>query len=207
MRQLIYLDIVVEDYLTKAIILKIIDSFHDKFCAGTPIMQNGSGYIKKKIISFNKAANYKPYLIITDLDQYECPPLLIKEWLPYPKNPNLIFRIAVKEIETWLLADRSNLARYLKISIDKIPIEVESIIDPKNFLINLARKSPERNIREAIVPRYKGTAKIGPEYNDCLAEFVQNKWMVVESAKNSISLKKTLEALEKFKPSVQKKNV
>ena len=76
-----------------------------------------------------------------------------KKWLPYPKHPNLLFRVAVKEVEAWLLAHRAAFATFLGISDKFIPQEqVDTIPDPKQFLINLAAKSKKRKVRDAIVP-------------------------------------------------------
>ncbi|MDF2210039.1 hypothetical protein L1F28_15070 [Arthrospira platensis NCB002] len=42
------------------------------------------------------------YLVLTDLDKSECPLAIINEWLKsQPKHPNLLFRVAVKEVESW----------------------------------------------------------------------------------------------------------
>jgi len=46
-----------------------------------------------------------------------------KKWLPYPKHPNLLFRVAVKEVEAWLLAHRAAFATFLGISDKLIPQE------------------------------------------------------------------------------------
>jgi hypothetical protein len=204
MRLPITLNIVVEDYLTESIIKKILRNYENKFFISAILGKCGFGYIKNRIDDFNKTTKSLAFLIIADLDQYECPPQIIKEWLHHPKNPNLLFRIAVKEIESWLLADRINFAKYFAISHNLIPKDVELIDDPKNFLINLARKSPKRDIRESIAPKFHSTAKIGPNYNDCLSIFVQKKWQFYEAAKNSVSLMKTLNSLDNFKPSTER---
>jgi hypothetical protein len=198
MNQPQFINIVVEDLLTELTIKKILNNYKDKFQLHNIFGKRGFGYIKSRITNFNAAAKNIPYLIITDLDQYDCPPSLCKEWFTFTKNPNLIFRIAVKEIETWLIADRKNFSGFLKIPENRISKEVESISDPKEFIIKLATRSPNREMRSSIVPKLKSTAKIGPNYNDCLARFIINYWDIDLASMNSISLHKTLESLNNF---------
>jgi hypothetical protein len=106
----------------------------------------------------------------------------------------------VREVEAWLLADRENLSAFLAVSPSLIEIPVEEMTDPKNFLINLSRKSKKRYIREAIVPENKSTASIGKNYNDCLSVFVNQYWNLAEARLHSQSLNKALIALENFEP-------
>jgi hypothetical protein len=153
------------------------------------------------IKSFNNAAQETPFLVLTDLDNAQCPPSLINAWLPHGnQHPNLIFRVAVREVEAWLLADRNNFADYLGILKEKIPPVVESIKDPKRLLMELARKSRKRALREAIVPSSKSGAKQGPDYNGALIPFVNKFWDIEAAKENSMSLKKTVKAVRNFKP-------
>jgi len=55
------------------------DVSKNKFIINNIYGNSGFGYIKSKISGFNNAAKNFPFLIITDLDEYECPPVLIKE--------------------------------------------------------------------------------------------------------------------------------
>lgn len=141
-----------------------------------------------------------PYLILTDLDNKECAPTMIQEWLPETKNPNLIFRIAVREVESWVLADRPGFAKFLGISPKKVAAKPDDLPDPKAYLINLARKSRKRAIREDIVPRQGSTAKQGPAYNECLVSFVQEAWNPSNASLSSPSLERTIKAIEVFMP-------
>jgi len=130
---------------------------------------------KKNISGFNVAARGIPYLVLTDLDRSECAPAKIREWLSAPVHPNLLFRIAVREIEAWLLADRSGLARLFGIAQGRILTNPDDIPDPKGALIDLARSSRWKSLREDIVPRMGSTARQGPAYNDRLGDFVRNR--------------------------------
>jgi hypothetical protein len=151
--------------------------------------ERGSGYIKKKIQAFNNAATYSNFLIITDLDQNECAPVFIDELLGNNKNKGLFLRIAVREIESWIIADRKNFSSYFSISVDKVSKNPESIIDPKKYIFQLAKKSRSRIIRTGIPPS-DATARLGPEYNEILVRFVNERWDFLEALQNSDSLRR-----------------
>jgi chorismate mutase len=125
---------------------------------------------------------------------------MIRDWLPVARNHNLIFRIAVREVESWLLADRIGFAKFLGIARDKLPKNPDDLIDPKAHLINLTRISRKRDLREDILPRIRSTAKQGPAYNERLVSFVRDAWNPSKASEYSPSLGRTLKALEVFAP-------
>lgn len=196
---MIYLNIAVEDELSALAINKIIKCFDKKFSIQNVYSNNGFGYLKSNIRGFNEAAKYLPFFILTDLDRYECPPALIDDWVNFELNRKLIFRIAVREVEAWLLADSKELSKFLRVSETNFPFDPESVSDPKNTIIQLAGKSKIRRIREEIVPIGPG-ASIGPNYNGCLGEFIMQNWSVENAVKKSRSLEKAYKKLENFQP-------
>ena len=112
------INIAVEDSLSEAVIRKIIQHSHRQFTIGYCYCKGGYGYLKRTIRGFNNAAKGTPFLVLTDLEA-ECPPIQIREWLPEPAHQNLLFRIAVKEVESWLLSDRMGSRKtilYLSVS-------------------------------------------------------------------------------------------
>jgi len=194
------INIAFEDDLSGEVISKLILTSERPYQIGHYFSGRGFGYLKRNICGFNKAARGMPYLILTDLDNENCAPEKMRKWLPHPRHPNLLFRIAVKEIEAWLLADRAGVAKFLGISPSLVPFVVDDIEDPKRFLIDLAKRSKKRAIREDLVPRQGSTAKQGPAYNDRLISFVRDNWDQFAAKKNSPSLERTMRALENFSP-------
>jgi hypothetical protein len=156
--------------------------------------------LKKKIGGFNNAARGSAFLVLTDLDADECPPTKIGVWLEAPKHTNLIFRIAVREVEAWLLGDRVGLARFLGVSLTNVPREVESLTNPKETLVDLARRSRRRDIRTDIAPANGSTAKVGPNYNGRLVSFVRTQWDIANAQLASNSLDRAVRALNTFEP-------
>lgn len=175
------------------------------FAVGNCLGHEGSGYLKKNMRKFNKAARGIPFFVLTDLDQTDCPPKLINRWLTVPKHDNLIFRIAVREIESWLLAHREAFASFLGIQKSQIPLSPDDLEDPKSFLLKLTKKSKKQSLKKAIVPAIGSTAKIGPDYNGVLISFVHNFWQVKEASKNSSSLNRAFSAIKAFRPVWTKK--
>jgi hypothetical protein len=203
MTDIIPINLAVEDVLSEEVITCIIEQSGRSFAIGTCYRRSGSGYLRKTIGGFNNAAKGTPFLVLTDLDNHECPPDLIRDWLPIPKHDNLIFRVAVREVEAWLLAHRGAFSEFLGISNDLVPISPDEEPDPKQCLINLARRSRKTALRRAIVPKDGSTAKIGPDYNGKLIGFLNNHWNVQEAAQNSPSLERALQSICNFAPVYQ----
>jgi hypothetical protein len=197
----ITINLVVEDALSEAVAREILRQSGRSFVIGRPLNRRGSGNIKNIISGLNNAAKGTPYFVLTDLDNIECPLALISNWLPQQsRHPNLIFRVAVREVEAWVLAHRQAFSEFLGVPIHFIPNDVDSISDPKQFLVNLARKSKKRIIREAIVPATKSTAQIGKDYNGQLVGFVHQNWKIDEAKSCSESLTRAINKIANFEP-------
>lgn len=196
----ININLAVEDPPSEAILRKILNQSGCPYSVANCLCRGGFGYLKKKISHFNKAARSIPFLILTDLDNSPCPPQMIKSWLNIPEHPNLLFRIAVREVESWILADRAAIADFLGISEKKIPYDTDSLPDPKACLIQLARKSRSRSLREDLVPPSGATSRQEPNYNNRISDFIRNHWNADTASRHSRSLRRALERLRNFKP-------
>ena len=196
---MIPINIAVEDKLSEAVIRKILKTSKQSYIVGACFCRGGSGYLKKNIKGFNNASKATVFLLLTDLDTTECAPTLIRQWLNCPQNPNFLFRIAVKEIESWILADRINFADFLGVPVQRIPLITDEITDPKQFILNLAVKTKKPSLRSRMIFRQKETLRPGPDYNGCLKSFIDNDWKVSEAIHHSPSLKKTVDVIDKLK--------
>jgi hypothetical protein len=189
-----------EDELSEAILRRLLDNAGTGYAIGAAYGRRGFGYLRATIASWNRAARFVPFVILTDLDSRPCPSELIDAWLGEPRHPNLVLRVAVREVEAWLLADRSNLAQYLRVSEKWVPQDPDALLDAKTALVDAARRSRSMEVRERVVPRRGSTAKQGREYNSCLSEFVRVDWKIREAAAASGSLRRTVERLGSFTP-------
>lgn len=159
--------------------------------------ENGHGWgtLKKKARNYQKmAALGYPVLLIADLDRAECPERIRLEWLGVKPGDAFLFRVAVREIEAWLLADRDGIAGFLKIKVTHIPAHPEQLDDPKRVLLDLAGRAPRR-IRNSFLPEPHSKALIGPEYNGLLAEYVRTTWDLEAAANRAPSLSRAVSAI------------
>ena len=160
----------------------------------------GSGYLRSSVKKFNMLAQHLPVFLLTDLDDQACPPSLIQNWLPYKKHSNFVFRVAVREVEAWVMADRQAFSKFISVSSAKIPRNLDSVPDPKQLLLNLAHKSTLRRIRDDLVTIRREQILIGRNYNDRLSKFVENDWNPDRASSHSDSLQRAMESLAKFAP-------
>jgi hypothetical protein len=196
----IRISLAVEDALTESLTHKILGSVPVQYATQTIYNRGGNGYLRGIIDGLNNGAKGIPFLVGTDLDTYECPAALIDDWLRYPKHPNLLICVAVREAEAWVLADRSGFASFLGINMANIPIDIEALTNPKESLIQLARRARKRQIRDDICPRSSSTSKVGPNYNARLSGFVAESWSPTAARLNSRSLDRAMNRLASFRP-------
>ncbi|HDQ44858.1 MAG TPA: hypothetical protein ENN17_05060 [bacterium] len=171
------------------------------------IHQSGSRfYIGKKLFAFNRASLIKPHIVLADLDRIPCVRILKQKWITFEQSERLFFQVAVREGEAWLLADHKSMSTFLGISLNLLRKEVrqvENIYDPKLLLVNLARRSKRRQIRDGLVP--KGSAKIGDLHNTLLSEYIQKQWEIEQARIHSSSLNRFLDKLQVFFTSLERR--
>jgi len=157
--------------------------------------RNGKAHLRQRIRAYNQAANISPWVVLVDLNgDADCPPPLVTQWLPHP-SPQMCFRVAVRAVESWLLADRERISQFLGVRIERVPHAPELIEDPKVLMVQLASWSRRRDIREDMVPRPGSGRRTGPAYSSRLIEFAENHWRPRISARSSDSLRRCLRRL------------
>jgi len=157
--------------------------------------KNGKGTLRSRIAGYNNAARHALWLVIVDLDNdAPCAPEFRQTWLPSPAQ-HLCFRIAVHEIESWLLADKEQLARFLSVPVARVPNTPEDLADPKKEMVGVASSSRSRPIREDMVPRPGSGRSVGPAYTSRLIEFTQSRWRPMIARRYSESLRGAMDCL------------
>ena len=101
----------VEDKLSEAIATKILEGL------GIDISQRlglkGKGYLQSKAPNLNQTAKGFPVFMLTDQDvPSQCPPQLVQTWTKGERNIEFFLRVAVMEVESWVMADRKGFAGY-----------------------------------------------------------------------------------------------
>ena len=184
----------VEDALSESVLLCCFR--HSGIEAGKPMVRSGFGYLKKIAPALNKTASGIPYVMLTDLDNRDCAPGLIDSWLAHkPRHEDFLFRVAVREVEAWLLADTENFAEFLGVDEAVLPNEFEALVDPKLELLKTVRRSRHRRIREDVVFEAECGPVQGPDYNGALSRFVRGEWDLERAASRCPSLQRLLDSL------------
>lgn len=158
----------------------------------------GKSYILKNLNGYNHSAQFRHWVVLVDLDNDgPCVPEVLPRWLPAPSRL-MRLRVAVRELESWLLADSERIAKFLGVAVAEIPADPDSIADPKRLMVQLARSSRRRAIREDMVPNVGSGQQVGPAYTSRMIEFIQSVesgWRPDVAAGNSDSLRRCISAI------------
>ncbi|MGA2742965.1 MAG: hypothetical protein ABSG65_36700 [Bryobacteraceae bacterium] len=188
-----YFSAAVEGVLDEAVLRRILvdlDTGLDRVFG-----RKGKAFLRERIGGFNHDAKFRPWIVLVDLDRdAECPPALIVDCLPQPA-PLMCFRVAVRELESWLLADTQALAGFLGVRRILIPPAPDQLDDPKQVLVSLEAKARRAEIRRDLVPRPASGRPTGPGYTARMLEFVQDHWRPVVAESNSDSLRRCRKGL------------
>jgi hypothetical protein len=159
----------------------------------------GKGALDRSLAGFNRGARHSPWLVVRDLDHdAECAVTLAGQLVPAPERW-MCLRIAVRALEAWLLADREEMGRFLQVPLAKVPLRPESLDHPKLALVELAKHSKARAVRDDMVPVPGTRAQVGRGYTGRVIEFASRHWNPERAAHNSDSLHRCLRALRRWR--------
>lgn len=164
-------------------------------------VKHGKSRLDKKMHSFNQAARFRPWLVLRDADHDcgDCPVSVRRSLLPLEsQNLALCLRLPVRCLEAWLLADLDGFSTAFHVSKSIVPDNVEELFDPKQALINVCRKSRQRDIRRAMVPREGTVARVGPEYTTLIVDYCMSTWEPDAAAENAPSLARALADIDRL---------
>lgn len=189
-----------EDELSEAIGLRLIGE--SPFANESPLLlrRNGFGYLRSKMNSWRQMADRQAVLVLTDLDRISCPIVLLDNWSgsqgALPRN--LMLRIAVREVESWVLADHDGMRQLIGVR-GQLPQTPDLLPDPKQHLLGLARLAP-RAVRQDMIADRGAVASQGIGYNRRLVHWVSNVWSPDRAAQRSPSLQRARMALARLSP-------
>ncbi len=179
-----------EDALSEAIGFRLLSEINVDVNGIQCVRKDGAGYLHSKIDNWKALARLRPVLLITDLDRVTCAPHMRRRWLGNSPTPgNLLMRIAVREIESWILADHEAM-RMLVGARGKLPASPDELPDPKSHLLQIAKHAP-RDIRTDMIKAKGAVASQGIGYNARLRHLVMSSWSADRAALRSQSLART----------------
>ena len=193
---MMYWNVATEDELSESVAERLLRSLSPPVELVNRFRRRGFGYLRKNAGKWRSLARTQAVLLLTDLDRAACPPGLISEWFgEHTRMPDrLLVRVAVREAESWLLADHEAM-RSLLDSHSGLPDAPDTLPDPKQTLLTLARQAP-REVRLGLV-RQEGTRlRQALRYNSLLSEWVFTEWEPERAAKRSESLRRAIHRIK-----------
>ncbi len=185
-----------EDILSETVGQRLISEFFGDVSL-TTMRRGGNRYLQAKVDSFVQLAERSFVFVLTDLDLINCAPELRQKWFGrnFALPTKLHFRVAVREVESWLLADQAGFAEFLSVPRTRVPLDPDNLENPKRTLLQLASKAP-RDLRMDIVSTRSSSVVQGFGYNARLIEFVSDLWAISDARQNSDSLDRACKRLE-----------
>lgn len=195
-------NLVLEGLLEEPVARKIVE-----YCGhsvGTVHGRRGFGYVLKEAYKFHNMVKCgMAVFVLTDFMDAKCACVVqarhqyLTKHIPQPSN-KFVLRFAVAELESWLLADRLQIAKFLGVPTTRIPHAPDQEADPKQTLVNIARRSRVSNIKHSIVPDEKHGGTTAPGYMGVMQSFVVETWDVEAAQLASPSLQRCVSNLNRL---------
>jgi hypothetical protein len=118
-------------------------------------VRRGKYQLDRRIPAYNDAARIRPWIVLRDLDNEEdgCAMRLRRRLMTgIIRSPAFCLRVAVRSLESWLLADSESFSTFFSVSRKLVPSDPEALRNPKEELVNVCRRSRRRVVRERVAP-------------------------------------------------------
>lgn len=176
-----------EDELSEAIALRLISEVQQPHEVTHKLRRGGFGYLRSKMDSWCQMAEHQVMMVLTDLDRANCLVEFRDQWLAdRPLPASLVFRIAVREVESWVLADHQAM-RELVGKKGVLPPQPDVLPDPKQALLALGKTAP-KSVRNDLIKTIDGQLHQGVGYNARLTYWINTVWNPERAAERSPSL-------------------
>jgi hypothetical protein len=186
-----------EDELSEVVGQRLLAEAAHRLEAELLLRRSGSGYLRSGMDKWCALARTQPVVLLTDLDQQQCASTLVTGWMGKRNQPeNFLLRVAVREVEAWLLADH-DAVRSLFGGRLRLPDHPDLLLDPKRELLQFANRAA-RSVREDLVARAGSVATQGVAYNARLSEFVRVDWCPRRAQDRSDSLRRARRRIDEL---------
>lgn len=187
--------IATEDELSEAIALRLLSELTSPHYITLRLRRGGFGYLRSRMDSWRDMAKQQVMIVLTDLDRANCVVDFRDEWLANKPAPeSMLFRVAVREVESWALADHEAMRALIGMK-GVLPVAPDELPDPKQVLLRLANGAP-RPVREDLLKTVDGNLYQGLGYNARLTEWVGSVWNPQRAAERSPSLARARHRLQ-----------
>lgn len=191
-----YVSVVVEGLTDEIAAIRLLEEAG--LDVGPVHVAGGKVRLDERIPGYVAASRHGPWLVLRDLDtDADCAPALLQALVP-AHGPHLLFRIPVRQLESWLLADREAMARFLSVTLNRIPPNPDGLLDPKVAVIDAARRSRRAQLRRDMVPEPDSGMKVGRGYVGHMTDFIMSAWRPRVGARYSDSLRRALVAFDRL---------
>jgi hypothetical protein len=198
----------VEDPLSRDVALQVIAYAAPDVIVESPILGGGFGRLRNNCRAFNEMAAIIPVILFTDLDNGSCPRSLVTSWMKkIPQSHDFVFRVVVREIESWLMADRHAFAEFVHCPISKVPLRPEVCPDPKRELLQIVDRYAPKSIRDGLVRTVKNDRLPGFEFNERFGRFALTRWDPAVAATHANSLGRAIRRIRELADRVRSRTV
>ncbi len=189
-----YWALATEDPLSEAVGRRLLAELPGQVEAFPILRRGGREYLRARLPALKQISRHQGVLLLTDLDRMECPLSLLKDWLDDCTKPeNLLLRIPVRTVESWVLADHEAMRRLIGPK-GRLPPQPDELANPKQHLLRIAQEAP-RAVRADIVKLDGTRASQGIGYNARLSEWIGSTWSPSRAAQRSPSLQRARQRL------------
>lgn len=183
-----------EDPLSEAITLRLIAEVSTPHYIAHKLGRTGNGYLRSRMDSWYRMAQRQIVVVLTDLDRANCVADFRAQWLMGEPPRNLIFRVAVREVESWVLADHDAMRSLIGLK-GQLPSAPDALADPKQSLLRLA-KGASKQVKVDLLREVEGRLQQGLGYNARLTAWVKSDWSPSRAAVRSPSLARARSRLQ-----------
>lgn len=189
------INLATEDELSETVALRLVTELLPHFDVGLRLRKGGNGYLRSSLGKFRQMSRREFVLLVTDLDRANCAPTFLASWTSGTALPEkFLLRICVREIESWIMADRLGFGRLVGVSRANIPRNPDELDDPKRSLLQIARRG-HKSIRQELLASRGAVASQGLGYNRTLCAFAETDWSVERARANSASLQRAVQRI------------
>jgi hypothetical protein len=174
----------------EALLRRVLDD-HD-VQVGAAYVLRGKANLDARLPGMKSAARASHWLVLRDLNSDAvCAPALVSR-LAERAPATFRLQIAVRKLESWLLADSDGIGALLGVLPRLVPSSPDLLEDPRTELVALARRSKKGRVHRDFLPQ-QPSARVGPAYTARLIEFVARDWDPDHALLRSPSLRSLVE--------------